>query len=85
MSTAFSPQTAGGKRYYLKAKSTDGRSAQHVGYAEVREDRSIAVTAVNGRLVGVARTRKEAGKMIDAHHREHNAEDYALWVGGKLI
>lgn len=82
MATTFSPSVReGGKAFYLKAKSA--KSAQHVGYAVIYPD-MIEVLTVKGTLVGIAQKRNEAGRMIDAYHREHNADDYWLWTDKTL-
>lgn len=85
ISTMFGPEAAGGDRYYLKATSLCRRSRQHVGYAIVRPDRSIEVSTVSGTPVGVARTRKDAGKLIDTYHRTHNADSYWMWAEKTLV
>lgn len=85
LSTAFGPVEAQGDRYYLKATSLCRRSRQHVGYAVVRPDRSIEVSTVDGTPVGVARTRKEAGQLIDGYHRDHNADSYWMWAEKTLV
>lgn len=82
MATTFSPSVReGGKAYYLKAKSA--KSAQHVGYAIIYPD-MIEVVTVSGALVGIAKDRKEAAQMIDAHHRTNNADGYWLWTDKEL-
>lgn len=80
MATTFSPNVKpGGKAYFLKAKSENGKSVQHVGYAIIYPE-MIEVVTVSGNLVGIAHTRAEAAKMIDAHHRTNNANDYWMWT-----
>lgn len=84
ISTSFGQSVEkGGTRYYLKAKSP--RSAQQVGYATVRPDRTIEVTTCNGTIVGIAKNRAEAAKMIDGYHRKHNRRDYSSWAAKTLI
>lgn len=80
MATTFSPNVKkGGKAYYLKAKSENGKSVQHVGYAIIYPE-MIEVTTVSGHVVGIAQSRTEAAKMVDAHHRANNADAYWMWA-----
>jgi hypothetical protein len=84
MATTFSPSIReGGKAYFLKAKSENGKSAQHVGYAIIYPE-MIEVVTVSGTLVGIAKNRLEAAQIIDAYHRTHNADDYWLWTSKTL-
>lgn len=82
-STSFGPSVEKGSRFfYLKAVKP--KSAQQVGYATILADKTIQVTTCNGTFVGIAASRKEAGRMIDAYHRKHNAKDYWLWMKDEL-
>lgn len=85
MATTFSRSIReGGKAFYLKAKSANGKSVQHVGYAIVYHD-MIEVITVSGALVGVAQTRPEAAQMLDAYHRTTNADAYWMWADKTLV
>ena len=75
MATTFSP-AAKGNTYFLKAKSGNGRSVQLVGYATVVAPDQIEVSTVSGKSVGVAKSRDDAKKMIDAYHRKNNGHEY---------
>ena len=82
MATTFSrPVEKGGKVYFLKAKTA--KSAQHVGYAVIYPD-MIEVVTVSGALVGIAKTRPEAKRMIDSYHRSCNADAYWMWADKTL-
>lgn len=84
MATTFSPSVReGGKAYFLKAKSGNGKSVQHVGYAIIYPE-MIEVVTVSGALVGIAKNRPEAAQMIDSHHRTHNADAYWMWANKTL-
>lgn len=83
-STSFGTQVEKGSRYfYLKAVRP--RSAQKVGYATILPNKTIQVTTCDHTLVGYAKTRKEAGRLIDAWHRKHNKDAYWLWADDELV
>lgn len=72
----------GGPVYYLKAKAH--KSAQQVGYAVKESLNKILVYTSAWKLVGVAKNRKEAARLIDEYHRKNNAKAYWMWASKRL-